>query len=139
MSDRASVIVQYVGGDERCREEVDMTSGRIRCRADTEASPVGGEGGALDQLRWAAQFAMQEDTSPWRPASKPRSVVVPLVSSVGSVGWRQRRQANEVWFCSWAPGAGPGTGQLPRNLVGFSSLQTLLGALDSVDGEDSPL
>ena len=48
LTETGTVIVQYVGGDERCREEVGMQSGRVRMGA---GGGDDGDGGVADGAR----------------------------------------------------------------------------------------
>jgi hypothetical protein len=129
-----AVVVQYVGGNEHCRETIDMRSERLRAlevkgsdtimrlremRRDDVAS----------QLEWCAQIARSAGRS---------SSSVPLVASQSAIGWQRRREV-ENWVGSWSlPGRADAggfegrirVGQLPRDLASLSSLVDLLDALE---------
>jgi len=133
------VVVQYVGGNEHCRETIDIRSDRMRpmkvkgSRTVLRTDVAKGRKSDLQmQLGWCAEIAAEA-------ADKGRSTAsVPLVASQSAIGWRQRREA-ENWFGSWTlPGREGERGeravsvaQLPRDLASFRSLVSLLDALEA--------
>ena len=133
------VVVQYVGGNEHCREAIDLRSERLRPLKVKGSGTMFRTGDATRlsgvklQLEWCAQIAADaaERGRPWAS--------VPVVASQSAIGWRRRRE-DEMWYGSWAlsgrrgdGGAGRRTimlGRLPRDLASFTSLTDLLNALE---------
>ena len=133
------VVVQYVGGNEHCRETIDIRSDRMRPMnvrgSGTVLRTDGTENRTSNlklQLGWCAEIAADAAERGRRTAS------VPLVASQSAIGWRRRREA-ENWFGSWTlpgrereqRGRGVSVAQLPRDLASFRSLFSLLDALEA--------
>lgn len=128
-----AVVVQYVGGNEHCRETIDMRSERLRALQVKGSDNIMHLGemrldDVASQLEWCAQIA----------ARGRSSASVPLVASQSAIGWQRRREV-EKWFGSWSlPGRADAggfegrirVGQLPRDLASLSSLVDLLDALE---------
>lgn len=140
LTPESEIVVQYVGGNEHCRETIDMRSKRLRAIAvqgsgtSFRTGTTAITGGLALQLEWCSQIAADAD-------EMGRYAYLPLVASQSAIGWRRRRE-DDKWFGSWSlPGKKGGAGlgakhprlspQLPRDLASFSSLVNLLDALEA--------
>ena len=136
LNNQIEVVVQYVGGNEHCRETIDIRSERLRPMEvkgsgttfrTLNADEQHAKSGVVAQLEWCAQIAADA-------AEKGRySATVPLVASQLAIGWQRRRREGEQWFGTWAlpdlytrnSPTGGGillAAQLPKNLASFTSL-----------------
>ena len=138
LNNQIEVVVAYVGGNEHCRETIDIRSERLRPMEvkgsgttfrTLNADEQHAKSGVVAQLEWCAQIAADA-------AEKGRySATVPLVASQLAIGWQRRRREGEQWFGTWAlpdfdtrkgpTGIGGGillAAQLPKNLASFTSL-----------------